>query len=167
MSNKDQFLYKKCFEALKKWKERKSELIRLNLPIYYLEEEFFRASFVLKKWKEYHAQAMKRRRAFEAVAASQRRQTITTCMSCWREQLHNRQNYNLKAIPFHVQLVLGNVKRQAFNALMANREVGLEEKENFRKAFEFYRYRLLQKSIEMLKWHGERQEEQKVKIEFM
>lgn len=63
---------------------------------------------------------MRVKRAHDVIWSQQREQTIRAYMHWWRMQLHQKENYEHKAVPFHENVVLGNLKRRVFEALLVN-----------------------------------------------
>lgn len=63
--------------------------------------------------------------------------------------------------------MLRNAKRTVLIALFAHRSTKLEMREKKRSSFEYYRFSLISKAIESLKWYIERKHDRLQKVEFM
>jgi len=167
MAGKDEYYLTMCFSCLKNWKQLKAELQRRSMPVHLDDHEYFKARFVMERWKRWHSRRVKIRETRAKLEAQQKEAHVRQCLIVWRTRLYLKQSYAHKAVPFHENVVLSNIQRRAFQGLATFACQRLERKESFRRAFEFYRFNLLSKSTEMLKWFRERQAERKIKVEFM
>lgn len=103
--DKDLDLTVRCFNALKDWKFRKRELIKHSMPIFFLEEEYFRVRHTLEIWKFHHAKRMRLKQSAAVIEAKQREKSISIFVNLWKQALFQQMLWKHKAIPFHEQVI--------------------------------------------------------------
>jgi hypothetical protein len=71
------------------------------------------------------------------------------------------------AKPHFLESVVSNLKKNVFGALIDNLLWKREYREKKRQSFEYYRFSLMNKALETLKWISEVNRERKNKVEFI
>ena len=61
MAGKDEYYLTMCFSCLKNWKQLKAELQRRSMPVHLDDHEYFKARFVMERWKLWHGKRVKNR----------------------------------------------------------------------------------------------------------
>ena len=124
-------------------------------------------SFVFRKWGKYCQKKRINTAVGEIVTNSTNYKLANRMLIVWRTELYLMKMLNTVALPFREKVVKMNQKRLVLNALKDRRASKLLMEEKKKSSFEYYRFSLVSKVLETLKWYHERTADRNNKIEFM
>lgn len=162
MRSRDQTNILNCFKALKEWKYVRYQA-RNNLE----DHEKVRASFILRRWSTMVKRRANNLKKFTVLSLKTDDNQVLRYLRAWRTELYMRQMEVNVAVPHFQESLMINHRRNVFEALKDHMQYKLEKKEKIRQSFEYYRFSLMSKALETIKWFNEVEQDRKNKIEFM
>mmetsp|Transcript_4398 Transcript_4398/g.6387 ORF Transcript_4398/g.6387 Transcript_4398/m.6387 type:complete len:134 (+) Transcript_4398:3620-4021(+) len=122
-----------------------------NLPLDFTEHQRFRVKSILSQWRKVHRKRKANvEKAYDLEYAYHAR-LIVTHLRIWRTQLFLINLWHLKAVPFYDELI-ERKRNQAFFKLKAQAEKRKLKQAQLKQSFKYYRYSLLTKGLEVLRW---------------